>query len=342
MDKNIDNTFENIETKENNIHTDDLNKDMNSNGVKNKIQTSTIKLRTDQKEKMDELQKTRGETNKYNLIDEALDLVEEQERLKAFDNELIINRINGALEVIAEGFKIIDTNNKEIMRSKLVQAQEIMNRYAKEKEEALNELENMTNSVNEYKSDIETLSSTLKDKENELQEQIAWRLKSEKRLELIEEEKEKLKEELNNKNDTVSDYIKEVQGLRETVKRITEQRDNLENLALKLEKDIDKKVENEVQLRLETVKCELNYKDQDISKKENEIKNLNAELVQKDLDHQTQIVLKDATIKGLEEQIVSLKEMHKADIAQIRENQNKILQEMLNSYKQVQAQGPKE
>ena len=250
MIQNTDNTPEISEIEENT--TDSVpNEAVNTKEVKSKVQTAAVKMRLDQKEDFDEMQEKRGDANKHAIMDRALYLLKEDERLKAYDNELVIQQINGALEIIAKSFEMMDNNNKEHTRSKLVQAQEVINKYASEKDDALTQLNSLKDSVAEYKGTIETLSNALKDKEVQLGEQIAWRKNHEEKLKTVEKEKGKLEAELIKKTDFISSYVDEVQDLKKEIDEIKLQRDNLERVASGLEREMDERVENEVRSKLE-------------------------------------------------------------------------------------------
>lgn len=360
MIQNTDNTPEISEIEENT--TDSVsNEAVNTKEVKSKVQTAAVKMRLDQKEDFDEMQEKRGDANKHAIMDRALYLLKEDERLKAYDNELVIQQINGALEIIAKSFEMMDNNNKEHTRSKLVQAQEVINKYASEKDDALTQLNSLKDSVAEYKGTIETLSNALKDKEVQLGEQITWRKNHEEKLKTVEKEKGKLEAELIKKTDFISSYVDEVQDLKKEIDEIKLQRDNLERVASGLEREMDERVENEVRSKLEDTMAdleskttvieqkddELNQKDarikelsdkvKDYKALEQELTNKKAEIdgwVAKDREQQTKIIVQSSQIEELKEQIKSLRNRYEADINSLRDNQKMFLEDIRNSYKQ--------
>lgn len=291
MIQNTDNTPEISEIEENT--TDSVpNEVVNTKEVKSKVQTAAVKMRLDQKEDFDEMQEKRGDANKHAIMDRALYLLKEDERLKAYDNELVIQQINGALEIIAKSFEMMDNNNKEHTRSKLVQAQEVINKYASEKDDALTQLNSLKDSVAEYKGTIETLSNALKDKEVQLGEQIAWRKNHEEKLKTVEKEKGKLEAELIKKTDFISSYVDEVQDLKKEIDEIKLQRDNLERVASGLEREMDERVENEVRSKLEDTMADLKSKTADIEQKGNELNQKDNKI--KELEDQ--LALKEAEL----------------------------------------------
>ncbi|MBP3929971.1 MAG: hypothetical protein J6D47_10465 [Peptostreptococcaceae bacterium] len=291
MIQNTDNTPEISEIEENT--TDSVpNEAVNTKEVKSKVQTAAVKMRLDQKEDFDEMQEKRGDANKHAIMDRALYLLKEDERLKAYDNELVIQQINGALEIIAKSFEMMDNNNKEHTRSKLVQAQEVINKYASEKDDALTQLNSLKDSVAEYKGTIETLSNALKDKEVQLGEQIAWRKNHEEKLKTVEKEKGKLEAELIKKTDFISSYVDEVQDLKKEIDEIKLQRDNLERVASGLEREMDERVENEVRSKLEDTMADLKSKTADIEQKGNELNQKDNKI--KELEDQ--LALKEAEL----------------------------------------------
>ena len=291
MIQNTDNTPEISEIEENT--TDSVpNEAVNTKEVKSKVQTAAVKMRLDQKEDFDEMQEKRGDANKHAIMDRALYLLKEDERLKAYDNELVIQQINGALEIIAKSFEMMDNNNKEHTRSKLVQAQEVINKYASEKDDALTQLNSLKDSVAEYKGTIETLSNALKDKEVQLGEQIAWRKNHEEKLKTVEKEKGKLEAELIKKTDFISSYVDEVQDLKKEIDEIKLQRDNLERVASGLEREMDERVENEVRSKLEDTMADLKSKVADIEQKDNELNQKDNKI--KELEDQ--LALKEAEL----------------------------------------------
>lgn len=291
MIRNTDNTPEISEIEENT--TDSVpNEAVNTKEVKSKVQTAAVKMRLDQKEDFDEMQEKRGDANKHAIMDRALYLLKEDERLKAYDNELVIQQINGALEIIAKSFEMMDNNNKEHTRSKLVQAQEVINKYASEKDDALTQLNSLKDSVAEYKGTIETLSNALKDKEVQLGEQIAWRKNHEEKLKTVEKEKGKLEAELIKKTDFISSYVDEVQDLKKEIDEIKLQRDNLERVASGLEREMDERVENEVRSKLEDTMADLKSKVADIEQKDNELNQKDNKI--KELEDQ--LALKEAEL----------------------------------------------
>lgn len=291
MIQNTDNTPEISEIEENT--TDSVpNEAVNTKEVKSKVQTAAVKMRLDQKEDFDEMQEKRGDANKHAIMDRALYLLKEDERLKAYDNELVIQQINGALEIIAKSFEMMDNNNKEHTRSKLVQAQEVINKYASEKDDALTQLNSLKDSVAEYKGTIETLSNALNDKEVQLGEQIAWRKNHEEKLKTVEKEKGKLEAELIKKTDFISSYVDEVQDLKKEIDEIKLQRDNLERVVSGLEREMDERVENEVRSKLEDTMADLKSKTADIEQKGNELNQKDNKI--KELEDQ--LALKEAEL----------------------------------------------
>ena len=291
MIQNTDNTPEISEIEENT--TDSVpNEAVNTKEVKSKVQTAAVKMRLDQKEDFDEMQEKRGDANKHAIMDRALYLLKEDERLKAYDNELVIQQINGALEIIAKSFEMMDNNNKEHTRSKLVQAQEVINKYASEKDDALTQLNSLKDRVAEYRGTIETLSNALKDKEVQLGEQIAWRKNHEEKLKTVEKEKGKLEAELIKKTDFISSYVDEVQDLKKEIDEIKLQRDNLERVASGLEREMDERVENEVRSKLEDTMADLKSKTADIEQKGNELNQKDNKI--KELEDQ--LALKEAEL----------------------------------------------
>lgn len=299
-----------LNNEHNNVDNIDIIKD-----AEIKVKTVSMKFTENQKDEFNEIRDKRGENNNYSLMDELLKRYKAAEELSPYNNAPVIVNAKNALDTLLGCFELMDKNNAKYVELKKLEFQDRINKFESDKVDAMNKLNEANDKIKTQQTEIEELTKLLKNKEAQVQEVNGWLNKKIERIDLLEKKVNYLNESIKMKSDANDGYVAENFDLKENIKNLTQDNDNLNNKIAELNTNIDIIVRNKVEEALKDKEEEMflltksnEQKDARISELEQIEKNLNSE-----------VKLNETKINGLKDQNKTLLE----NIEFINTNMNK-------------------